>query len=268
MLDVPVDLIWFVSGLLAARRRSIGTRKKTRKLTCYRQALFGLAWFRDKGSIPRLGAGFGLSQATAYRYLGEVIDVLAEKAPGLREALERALAGGAPYVILDGKVVDTDRCHEKTTSRKGKEIDLWYSGKRKDFGGNIQAVFYPDGRPMWVSDVLPGNVNDLAAARESVLGTLRLFAEAMPALADGGYEGAGHGVLTPVKKPAGMKELDINARTRNALIRSVRCLGERGFALLTQRWQTLQHVTVSPGKIGQIARAALVLTLFEHKMLT
>jgi hypothetical protein len=62
MLDVPRDLIWFVSGLLAARRRSIGTRKKTRSLGCYRQALFGLAWFRDKGSIPRLGAGFGLSR--------------------------------------------------------------------------------------------------------------------------------------------------------------------------------------------------------------
>lgn len=66
----------------------------------------------------------------------------------------------------------------------------------------------------------------------------------------------------------GMKELDINARTRNALIRSTRCMGERGFALLTQRWQTLQHITASPGKIGQIARAALVLVLFEHKMLT
>ena len=268
MLDVPVGLTWFVSGLLAARRRSIGTRKKTRKLGCYRQAVFGLAWFRDKGSIPRLGAGFGLSQATAYRYLDEVIGVLAEQAPGLREALERALAEGTPYVILDGKIVDSDRCHEKTVSRKGAEIDLWYSGKKKDFGGNVQALFYPDVRPMWVSDVLPGNVNDLAAARESVLETLRLFVEKMPALADGGYEGAGHGILTPVKKPAGMKELDINARTRNALIRSVRCLGERGFAILTQRWQTLQHVTMSPGKIGQIARAALVLTLFEHKMLT
>jgi hypothetical protein len=267
MLDVPRDLIWFVSGLLSARRRSIGTRKKTRKLGCYRQAVFGLAWFRDKGSIPRLGAGFGLSQATAYRYLDEVIEVLAEQAPGLREALERALAEGTPYVILDGKIVDSDRCHEKTVSRKGAEIDLWYSGKKKDFGGNVQAVFYPDGKPMWVSDVLPGNVNDLAAARESVLETLRLFVEKMPALADCGYEGAGHGVLTPVKKPAGMKELDISARTRNALIRSVRCLGERGFALLTQRWQTLQHVTMSPGRIGQIARAALVLTLFEHKML-
>jgi hypothetical protein len=44
--------------------------------------------------------------------------------------------------------------------------------------------------------------------------------------------------------------------------------GRTGFALLTQHWQTPQHVTASPGKIGQIARAALVLTLFEHKMLT
>jgi len=267
-LDVPRDLVLFVSGLLAARRREAGTRKGTRKLGTYRQAVFGLAWFRDKGSIPRLGAGFGLSQATAYRYLDEVIGVLAAQAPGLREALERALAEGAPYVILDGKIVDADRCHEKTVSRKGAEIDLWYSGKRKDFGGNIQALFYPDGKPMWVSDVLPGNVNDLAAARESVLAVIRPFVDKMPVLADGGYEGAGHGVLTPVKKPAGMKELDINARTRNALIRSTRCLGERGFALLTQRWQTLQHVTMSPGKIGQIARAALVLVLFEYKMLT
>ena len=32
---------------------------------------------------------------------------------------------------------------------------------------------------MWVSDVLPGNVNDLAAARESVLAELRLFVEEM-----------------------------------------------------------------------------------------
>ncbi len=106
-----------------------------------------------------------------------------------------------------------------------------------------------------------------AAARENVLAVLRPFLGAMPALADPGYEGAGHGVHVPVKKPSGVKEPDINTRTRNALLRSARCLGERGFALLTQRWQTLQHVTASPGKIGQIARAALVLVLFEHKML-
>jgi hypothetical protein len=49
------------------------------------------------------------------------------------------------------------------------------------------------------------------------------------------------------------------------VIRSARCQGERGFALLTQQWRTLQHVTASPGKIGLIARAALVLVLFGHK---
>jgi hypothetical protein len=57
-------------------------------------------------------------------------------------------------------------------------------------------------------------------------------------------------------------------RTRNALLRLVRCLGERGFALLIQRWKTLQHVTASPGKIGLIARAALVLVLFKRRMIT
>jgi hypothetical protein len=50
-------------------------------------------------------------------------------APGLQNALERALAGGVPYLILDGKVVDTDRCREKTVSRNGKTIDLWYAAK-------------------------------------------------------------------------------------------------------------------------------------------
>jgi hypothetical protein len=42
----------------------------------------------------------------------------------------------------------------------------------------------------------------------------------MPGLADCGYEGAGHGILTPVKKPKGVKELDINTRTRNMLLSS------------------------------------------------
>ena len=93
---------------------------------------------------------------------------------------------------------------------------------------------------------------------------LRPFLDAMPVLADPGYEGAGHGVHVPVKKPTGVAELDIDTRARNALLRSVRCLGERGFALLTQRWKTLQHVTASPGRIGLIARAAFVLVLFEQ----
>lgn len=84
----------------------------------------------------------------------------------------------------------------------------------------------------------------------------------LPTLADNGYHGAG--VRTPVKQPADGSQLDIDTRAYNMLLRSIRCLGERGFALLTGRWRTLQHVTVSPSKIGKIAQAALVLTHFEH----
>jgi hypothetical protein len=62
-LDVPGELVLFVSRLPARHRREIGTRKNTRSLGCYRQALFAVAWYRDKPDIPRLGAGFGLSQA-------------------------------------------------------------------------------------------------------------------------------------------------------------------------------------------------------------
>ena len=58
-LDVPRELILFVSGLLAARRRQIGTRKGTRRLGCYKQALFGLAWFRDKGESGGWAPGSG-----------------------------------------------------------------------------------------------------------------------------------------------------------------------------------------------------------------
>jgi hypothetical protein len=174
-LDVPRELVWFVSRLLARHRKETGTRKGTRCLGCYRQALFVLAWYRDKADIPRLGAGSGLSQATSYRYVAEGTTVIAAEAPGLEEALERAVREGTPYVILDGKIVSAGRCHVKTVSRKGRDIDLWYSGKKKDFGGNIQGLFYPGGLPMWISDVLPGNVHDLAAARESVLPVLRNY---------------------------------------------------------------------------------------------
>ncbi|MFG2430547.1 hypothetical protein [Streptomyces sp. NPDC048590] len=47
-------------------------------------------------------------------------------------------------------------------------------------------------------------------------------------------------------------------RMFDALVRHVRALGERTAAELKQRWRTLQYVTLSPGRIGDIARAALV----------
>jgi hypothetical protein len=133
--------------------------------------------------------------------------VLANQAPDLHEALQKAKADGLAYVVLDGKIFSTDRCDEKTTSVKGKQVDLWYSGKAHEHGGNIQAVMEPDGFPLWVADVEPGSVHDLTVAREHVLGALYWAASQLelPTLSDGGYEGAGIGVHTPLQQPAGAK---------------------------------------------------------------
>jgi len=266
-LDVPFQLVLFVSRLLAGRRREIGTRRGTRALTCWKQAVFVLAWFRDRPDIRRLGQGFGISQATAYRYLDEAIDVVAARAPSLREAREKARRPGLAYLILDGTLVASDRCAEKKTSRKGREIDRWYSGKAHHAAGNIQALSAPRGIPLRVSGVLPGSTHDLTAARELALPEARPYLKDLPLLADSGYEGGGAGVHVPVKKPA-RGELDPNTKTRNALLRSLRYQGERGFALMSRRWQALQRVMLSPGKIGDIAKAVLVLVQFEHKMIS
>lgn len=48
----------------------------------------------------------------------------------------------------------------------------------------------------------------------------------------------------------------------------LRCRGERGFALLTQRRAALQHIIAGPGRTTEITRAALVLTQFEHKYIS
>ena len=77
MLDVPRELVTEVTKLLRAEQRARGTRTGTRLLTCWYQALMVLVWFRNRGDIAIIGAGFGVSRATAYRYRDEVIEVLA-----------------------------------------------------------------------------------------------------------------------------------------------------------------------------------------------
>jgi hypothetical protein len=267
MLDVPRELVREVARLLRAERRSRGTRKGSRALTCWFQALLGLAWFRSRGEIALVGAGFGVSRATAYRYRDEVIDVLAAQAPDLHEALQEVAEQGWSHVVLDGKLIRTDRCAETTESVKGETINAWYSGKHRAPGGNIQAVIRPDGIPIFVSDAAPGHQHDLTVARDAgVIAALNWAAAQLdlPTLADSGYEGAGQGIKTPIKQPADGQNLAPDNQAYNTLLRSTRCLGERGFALLTGRWRALQRVTVSPRRIGELAQAALVLTRIEN----
>ncbi|MEV4362734.1 transposase family protein [Nonomuraea sp. NPDC049625] len=264
-LDVSRALVQYVARLLHDERRLRGTPQGSRALSPFRQAVMVVRWFRGEHDIPKLGREHRISRATAYGYIHEGIGVLSAQAPDLHEALDRAQAEGLAYVILDATLIPIDRCAEQTISVKGEAIDAWYSGKAHQHAGNLQALSAPDGLPLWIGEVTPGSVHDLTAARAQVLGALyAAAAHGLPTLADSGYDGAGIGIHTSIKQPEGNQILSPDNRTYNRLLRALRCLGERGFALLKGRWRTLQHITVSPSRIGDIARAALVLTHFEH----
>lgn len=225
MLDVPRELVQYLGRLLAVERRARGTRRGTRALSCFYQALLVLVWFGKAEDVALLAAGFGISRATAYRYRDEGIAVLAAQAGDLHTALRRVAGDGWSHVILDGKLFDCDRLTETTLSIKQETIDAWYSGKHRDFGANVQAVMRPDGLPVWTSTAMPRHLHDLSCARElDVTAALNWSASQLdlPALADSGYEGAGHGIKTPIKQPADGKPLAPDNRAYNRLLRGVR----------------------------------------------
>jgi hypothetical protein len=257
-LDVPRHVVEYLSRLLAAHRRRIGTPRGSRALGPFRQAVLVLRWFRERGCMHCLARDAGISQATAYRYLHEGINVLADQAPDLHEALDHCRREGMTHVILDGTLIETDRL----AGVRDNGNDLWFSQKHKSFGGNVQFLSAPDGNPLWVSDVEPRSTPDITAARIHALPALyKAATEGLPTLTDKGYIGAGIGILVPVRRPKGRSEQALHAdtRTTNSLIRGIRALGERAAAELKQRWRTLQHVTISPRRIDDIARAAPVL---------
>src|SRR3712207_1577470 len=139
-------------------------------------------FFNDTATteIYTLSLHDALPISTAYRYLHEGIDVLADRAPGLRGALLAARAAGHPHVTVDGTLIRTDRCHvpgpTARTDRSGRQVDLWWSGKHAAHGGNVQVIATPDGWPIWASPVRPGREHDTTA--------LRTHPEALPLLAE------------------------------------------------------------------------------------
>src|SRR5258708_9421541 len=99
-LDVPRELVQFTARLLLAERRRRGTPQGSRALTCFWQAVMGLRWFRDRTSPDALARDHGISRATAYRYLDEVITVLADQSPEPHQALERTHNEALSTVVL------------------------------------------------------------------------------------------------------------------------------------------------------------------------
>lgn len=170
--------------------------------------------------------------------------------------------------MLDGTLIETDRCRVPGPS---VGVDLWWSGKHKRHGGNIQVLSAPDGFPLWTSPVRPGREHDMTCARTHGLLTAldAAAADGLVPIADTGYEGAPSSFRLPHKKPTG-GELTPRQRQFNKVIGAIRALAEKANADLKTRFKALRHVSLSPQRIGDITAAALAIFHFEgpHRLMT
>lgn len=262
VLDVQRSTVEHLARLLRSHRTEVGTRRGRRALGCFRQAVLVLRWFIDGTRLSQLARDNALSTSTAYRYLHEGLMVLAAEAPDLATALERAKAAGLTHLNLDGTVIRTDR----VAAPGPNGADLWWSGKHKHHGGNVQVISAPDGWPIWVSPVRPGREHDTTCARHhGLVDALNRLSDQLGTLTlvDLGYENTGDGFRHPVKKPAG-GELTEAQQAFNKVIRGIHGMCERANALLKTTFKALRRVGLDPSRITQIAAAALVLLQLEY----
>ncbi|MFC8177180.1 transposase family protein [Streptomyces sp. NPDC057325] len=236
-LDVPHELVEHVAWLLHERHKARNTR--WRKLGCFKQALLTLVHLRKNETFWQLGAGFGISQATAWRYIDETLDVLAGWAPGLREALTGL--GKGDHVIVDGTLILTDRI---------RADEPYYPMKHRKPGINVQVIARPDGTPLWFSRATPGRTQDLPAARAHGIVQACLTRQVL-VLANRAYQGADTTVRTPYYH---YREQPEHYQQFNRDHARLRAPGERAFAQL-KSWRILRRARCSTRRIGTIIQA-------------
>jgi hypothetical protein len=265
-LPVRDETVAFLADLLDRERTRRGTRTDTRALTCLAQAILILRWFLDATRMTQLAVDNGIGKSTGYAYLHEGIDVLAERTPSLHNALLAAKAAGYGHVNIDGTLIETDRC---SVPGPTPGVDLWWSGKHHNHGGNVQVLTVPDGFPIWTSEVRPGREHDTTAVRthDEILPLLTEIMPDLRTLGDLGYEGESDTITVAFKKPKNGTLTDTQ-QTFNIAHNGLRAVGERGNALLKMTFKALRNISLDPWRIGRIVAAALVLLHFDHARTT
>lgn len=148
-------------------------------------------------------------------------------------------------------------------------VDLWWSGKHANHGGNIQVVTVPNGWPIWTSDVRPGREHDTTAVRThaEILPALTAAGADLRTLGDLGYEGESGTVTVAFKKPKNGRPTLVQQQLNKAH-HSLRAIGERGNSLLKMTFKAPRNVSLNPWRIGKIVAAALAIIHINYDRTT
>ncbi len=134
---------------------------------------------------------------------------------------------------------------------------LFYSGKRKKHGMNVQAIADPKGRLLWASPAPAGAVHGVRGVREH--GIIDALAEAgISCWADKGYRGAGGTARLPYRGRGGSLSVGQQAVSRSH--GKVRELVEQAIATL-KSWRLPRKLRCSTTRITSVVRAVLTLHL-------
>ncbi|HWC39866.1 MAG TPA: transposase family protein [Acidimicrobiales bacterium] len=235
----------FTAGVVRRHLKAVGSR--WRKLNPGQEALLVLVHLRKGETFDEPAAGSGAGRTTARRYVNEVTELLAARAPTLRQAVRDAERAGHADVILDGTLIPIDRVARDRP---------FCSGKHKRPGMSLQVIASPDGDVLRVPGALPGSVHDKKA--EWIWGALDELEKAgLVTLAGKGYQGS-----TRAKVPYRGKNKPEPQKEANRAHAKLRALGERANAQL-KTWRILRKLRCCPWRAGKLAKAIHVLQLRE-----
>ena len=244
-LPLSRQTLTYTAGIITRHRKQINP--PWHRLNPGREALLVLAYLRKGETFAELAAGFGVGTTTAWRYVNEMVELLAARAPKLGKAVRDAAKAGYAYVVLDGTLIPIDRVAADRP---------FYSGKHRQHGMNLQVIASPDGAILWVSGALPGSVHDKKA--EWIWGVLaELEAAGLVTLADKGYQGTAH-----AKIPYRGKNKPESQKAANRAHAKLRSPGERANAQL-KVWRILRKLRCCPWRAGKLAKAIHVLQIRE-----
>jgi hypothetical protein len=217
-----------------------------------------LAVLRHDQRLADMAGGNNVSASTIRRWLLEVIDLLAARAPRLDRVLKQITKAGGQVVLLDGTLVRTRR-------RTGQANRKNYSGKHKVHGLLFLALTDEQGNLAWISSAKPGRSSEITTARHNkITAWLRRFD--LGALADPGFVGLEDDPDDPVIvtgfKASKNNPLTQAQRQANRLLSRERAAVEPGIGDL-KNWRILTRLRLNARHATALLRALLVLTRLE-----